>query len=169
MHDELADCTACPASYISTDAGASECERCPADYDSKEGQSACELCVSGYHWNNVDTCRACPGGAKCLGGDYMPVPKPGYWVSYDSTNHVRRLHACVRGTCKGVDWEDATDNELACWTGTNYSTCDASELQCSEGATGILCGACMPKLTYNKFKDKCVECRSSQVRIGMQK
>ena len=33
---------------------------------------------------------------------------------------------------------------------------------CSPGATGILCGACEPKYTYNKVVNACVACTSTK-------
>ena len=83
----------------------------------------------------------------------MPIPQEGYWVSYDSVEHALRVYECHKGTCMG-----SGDTDSRCWVAANYSKCDASELQCSEGATGILCGACEAKFTYNKINNACVEC-----------
>ena len=35
-----------------------------------------------------ETCEACPDGAQCPGGDFFPVPKEGFWASYDSAKHA---------------------------------------------------------------------------------
>ena len=140
------------AGYMSASAGASMCERCPTNHDSTAGQSSCELCVANYYWDGA-ICQPCPLGATCSGGDLMPIPDKGFWASYDSVEHAHSIYECHKGTCTG-----GGDADSKCWATTNYSKCETSELQCSEGATGILCGACKPKFTYNKIVNACVQC-----------
>ena len=91
-----------------------------------------------------------PTGAECPGGDLQPIPQEGYWSSYGP--FADKVYECTRGTCSGAA------DDAACWTATTYSTCDASTIQCSEGATGILCGACQPEFTFNKIQNACVAC-----------
>ena len=83
----------------------------------------------------------------------MPIPQEGYWASYHSAKHAHGIFECHKGTCTG-----GGDTDPRCWVTANYSKCDTSELQCSPGATGIICGACEPKHTYNKIESSCVEC-----------
>ena len=88
----------------------------------------------------------------------MPIPQEGYWATYDSVEHAHKVFECNWGTCTGR----GSDTDTRCWDTANYSTCDTSQLQCSSGATGILCGACGPKFTYNKIDNACVKCTSLQ-------
>jgi hypothetical protein len=30
--------------------------------------------------------ESCPTSSKCLGSDFMPMPKAGYWVNWDQSN-----------------------------------------------------------------------------------
>jgi hypothetical protein len=145
--------TKCPAGTI-VDVMSGTCLDCPKTYDSPPGQVRCIWCDELYYFNdNTATCESCPDHATCRGRDAKPIPDEGYWVSYDSVEHAHRIFECHKGTCAG-----GGDTDSRCWTTANYSKCDADELQCSEGATGILCGACEAKFTYNKINNACVEC-----------
>ena len=93
----------------------------------------------------------------------QPIPQEGYWTSYESVAHALKVYECTRGTCSGAA------DDAACWTATNYSTCDASEIQCSRGATGVLCGACQPEFTFNKIQNACVTCYRSQTVAQVRK
>ena len=92
----------------------------------------------------------------CSGQEHMPVPMAGYWTSYTSIDLAHTVYPCTKGTCTGGDAADRS-----CWTASNYSLCDA-DIQCSPGATGILCGVCLDEFTFNNIRNQCISCASAQ-------
>ena len=102
------------------------------------------------------------------GEDFLPAPDEDYWVDYSDRKYWAgvsseeandRMIPCNRRTCRGAR-ESKTENKTLsdCWRWGNYSyaDCMVDELLCREGATGILCGACISsgpkKYIYNSLK-----------------
>jgi hypothetical protein len=90
----------------------------------------------------------------------MPMPKAGYWADRSDTSYAGKMYRCVKGTCRGAksshvfddDTDDAVTRRLSaathsatgCWLLSNYTLdshpCKTSSIQCTDGATGPLCG-----------------------------
>lgn len=103
--------------------------------------------------------NACPRNAECIGSLQVPAPDADYWVDRRSIEYADRIYKCSRLTCKGA--EDAND---PCWSYLSYGNatekndCDSSDLQCSHGATGVLCGACIDGYSFNPTSQSCQTC-----------
>jgi len=165
------ECHECSAGYYQSSRG---CSKCQLSYDSLPGSTNCELCIKGFFWNGDGKCVACPAHARCEGEDFLPAPDEDYWVDYSDRKYWAgvsseeandRIIPCNRRTCHGARESKNGNKTLSdCWRWGNYSyaDCMVDELLCREGATGILCGACISsgpkKYIYNSLKRRCVAC-----------
>uniref|UniRef100_A0A383V7R9 TNFR-Cys domain-containing protein n=1 Tax=Tetradesmus obliquus TaxID=3088 RepID=A0A383V7R9_TETOB len=100
---------------------------------------ACQACPEGSFSlePQMQTCDSCPAGAECPGG-FSIVPLDGMWHSAPES---RQVHRCPNpAACQG--------NRSALAACAASHTChDASsytDLQCSAGYQGNLCGVCAP-------------------------
>ena len=107
-------------------------------------------------------CHACPEGAVCRGGVALPFPKPGFWVDRRSMTWSGHFYPCVWDTCTGFRVEKKPD-ALRCWEENDYnsSLCIESELECTWGSEGPLCGHCSPKYTFYIATRSCVSCNDA--------
>ena len=48
-------------------------------------------------------CLACPQGAVCAGGAYLPFPKPGFWVDRRAYANAGVTLPCLRNACPGFE------------------------------------------------------------------
>ena len=142
------------------------CE-CPAGefWESNSTQcSSCHLDTFALHAAGRGACSTCPSGATCEGGTFVPFPRKGHWVNYESSEadlerwlSSSRAHAsCLIPTaldserCLGAARSRPLDKDqlegglrrcsrslpalMACLR-SNFSLCD-------EGTHGVLCGIC---------------------------
>lgn len=89
----------------------------------------------------------------------MPYPDKGYWIDRSSYKKAGDVYLCARDTCPGFEeiadeYKDGSDlhSIYQCWTyaafynaSSNWlaSQCsDSSDLQCSPGSQGPMCGSC---------------------------
>jgi hypothetical protein len=109
-------------------------------------------------------CNICPNGGICLGGNFMPYPKVGYWIETKFQNIQSRgiVFACGSNSCPGFDLDRLPDS-LSCWKSSNYydSNCNPNLLMCSKGSFGPLCGSCLPTYMFTTTSRSCIACKSA--------
>jgi hypothetical protein len=59
-------------------------------------------------------CSPCPGGSFCVGGIYLPFPKPQYWIDRSKLEFMNQIYRCPYNTCKGFPAVKTED--YSCWT-----------------------------------------------------
>jgi hypothetical protein len=133
---------------------------CDIGYTSYSGAEVCTLADEGYFLSypseeSVD----CPENARCVGGVGMPVPVTGYWVDRSSYRYSGVIYECARATCKGGRANSS------CWDINHYndSSCDDDATQCTEGAGGAYCGACLEGYVYRGATNSCGPCATVQL------
>ena len=123
------ECDACVVGKFAEGYGSEYCEDCPKNHDSEEGSDACyqDCPRSTYYDNTEERCVSCPtiDGvpiAVCPGGNYLPIPKRGYWLDYGAEEELAAyLYKCpTEQRCGKVDdiddFQRLGDEEKACWT-----------------------------------------------------
>jgi hypothetical protein len=114
-------------------------------------------------------CNICPNGGICLGGNFMPYPKVGYWLDRQHDIESRGIvYQCDSNSCSGFDL-DRFNERLSCWKSSSYndSICNPNLLMCSKGSFGPLCGSCLPSYTFTTSSRSCVLCDGA-ANIGPQ-
>jgi hypothetical protein len=86
----------------------------------------------------------------------------GYWIDRTKFRYSGILYECARDTCKGGDLNSS------CWElsefNHSHATCkDDNAMQCSEGAGGPLCGACLEGYVYRGADNSCGVCETVQL------
>jgi hypothetical protein len=160
-----------------------DCDLCEYPYTSLEGNGECNLCVEGYYYYK-DECIECMEHATCLGGDFYPYPKKGYFMDRSKNKFANHIYRCELDTCPGFKrklssppqdasmvYDDDLSNELlSCWTSDNYDTtttdsCNSDMLQCAKGSFGPLCGSCQEEYTLYVADRKCIRCNSMKAIV----
>jgi len=84
----------------------------------------------------------------------------GYWLDAKSLSTFAsdevEVYRCPRDTCVG----SSPTKFPSCWSAENVTSC-ASDLLCSTGAVGPLCGACKEDFTYSSVNRKCSPCEEA--------
>jgi len=80
-------CMPCPAGFVSSIPGGSNCTQCAAGFYVNATSSTCVACDVGFFAPAGSTaCHACPAGYSCPRADVMPVPCPGGFVCAAGTS-----------------------------------------------------------------------------------
>ena len=152
-------CIPCEAGFYAANSSSLFCAACDRGFASAQGGVSCSLCTGGYYRTpTTGECAVCPDNGICQHtvGTALAAPKRGYWLNTKPYFDDVELYRCPRATCSGSSPEDSS-----CWTAENIAACSADALLCTEGATGVLCGACESGYTFNAARSECVECSRS--------
>jgi hypothetical protein len=100
------------------------CDRCAAPTDSPGGSvTACEQCTPGHYYyyyaddegggdhGGSGACRECPFMSECLGGDWRPYPRAGFWTPMGEENTDAMPCPGGRRNCPGGDTPAARHGE----------------------------------------------------------
>lgn len=152
-------CSQCKAGTYASISGSSTCSDCASGLWSLGNSSSCEQAYKGYYLTSTNPVESkiCPSNAECVGEYQTPVPDTDYWVDRRSISYAAELYKCSRQTCKG-----AKNPYDTCWSYSSYGNatmkCDSSDMLCSYGATGPLCGACIDDYSFSPTTQSCQSC-----------
>jgi syndecan 4 len=167
-----ASCLECAAGTYSASSGADSCASCCEYETSTRGATSCVLAVPGYYYQpSTHTLTVCPINAECDGAQNFPRPKQGHWVDRRLAKYADVMRRCSRSTCKGGARKDIV-NGTSCWSSWHFNEtwfnslsnssaihdCDTDSIQCTEGASGALCGSCDSGYVYSASDASCVAC-----------
>ena len=161
-----ASCEACEAGKYVNATGSTSCANCDvlgAGFSSGLGATSCSLCRTGYfRTTGAGTCELCPEHSACQSeaGTALPAPEKGFWLDAETLETFAsdevEVYRCPRDTCVG-----SSPTEFpSCWSAENVTSC-ASDLLCSAGAVGPLCGACKGDFTYSSVNRMCSPCEEA--------
>lgn len=90
----------------------------------------------------------------------------GHWVDRSKFKFAANVYVCSRQTCIPATpepgcWERSSYDQAAGEEAVELRSCDAEELQCSEGAQGPLCGSCAPLYVFSSEVKTCRLCSES--------
>eukprot|EP00854_Cymbomonas_tetramitiformis_P001589 gene1589-2224_t len=99
-------CTLCKENSYQDEAGSSECEACPLNSQSSQGETSIQgcLCTVGYYGAAGTTCQECPKEGEwthCAESNLLwPLPAEGFWV--DTSGETAHVSQCFpSNACKG--------------------------------------------------------------------
>jgi len=155
--DQGSACATCPEGTVATEAGAAECDSCPARETSDASRTRCD-CESDYYRSDDDECMLCPlSQVSCAWKSTIRdwVLKPGVWRSDDTSSDLR---ACRFGatSCPGDTSDGASTTQHNC-TARGFGDWP----YCGCGYVGPTCAVCAPEHFLDWSGDSCVKCGAS--------
>ena len=148
----------CPESY-EVDLGSSlRCIKCVPPATSLGGSGRCDICETGYWWN--DECVECDSTNTCQGGSNLPIPKNGYWIDVTRQDYLGATQPCLhKDACTSIDGQVKADC-FSSWT--KMQQCTSDDL-CASGSSGRLCAICDEG--YYHSSGKCEKCTGTIVPL----
>lgn len=145
-------CTDCSSGYFSSSHGATSCSKCSSElgqaYTSDEGETRCDVCVSGYYWDGHQD-----AGEECVQCQEHGVDceEPGNTLAYLQVEH---------------GWFRFTANSTSVYECPHHKNCKGGNStvnadQCHKGSEGPLCALCSVGYYLNSFRHRCVECNAT--------